>query len=249
MVLALLSALSILGALHQATKTHDTRALQQRGVTTSATVLRSSYDPDGGDPNGWTTDTVQFRDTQGRNNQADVGHHGDNHVEQGTRTPPIIYDPHHPTVAVSAQEYANSTPALDLTAAVAITAVLVISALATLLSAFELSKSDTKSNDDRPAGQQSHRGRCPSARVSRGPCAQHVGLLNWRRRCSSRSGTGERIAAMADVVYRDARGRLIKLVGAVTGEQLRTPVPATSAYPPTGDAPQKSLDATNPTEH
>jgi len=66
-VLALLSALSILGALHQATKTHDARALQQRGVTTSATVLRSSYDPDGGDPNGWTTDTVQFRDTQGRN--------------------------------------------------------------------------------------------------------------------------------------------------------------------------------------
>jgi len=151
MVLALLSVLSILGALHQATKTHDTRALQQRGVTTSATVLRSSYDPDGGDPNGWTTDTVQFRDTQGRNNQADVGHH-DNHVEQGTRILPIIYDPHHPTVAVSAQEYANSTPALDLTAAVAITAVLVISALATLLSAFELSKSDTKSNDDRPAG-------------------------------------------------------------------------------------------------
>jgi hypothetical protein len=28
---------------------------------------------------------------------------------------------------------------------------------------------------------------------------------------------------MLDVVYRDARGRLIKLVGALTGEQLRTP--------------------------
>jgi len=35
---------------------------------------------------------------------------------------------------------------------------------------------------------------------------------------------------MLDVVYRDARGRLIKLVGALTGEQLRTPVPATSAW-------------------
>jgi len=35
---------------------------------------------------------------------------------------------------------------------------------------------------------------------------------------------------MLDVVYRDARGRLTKLVGALTGEQLRTPVPATSAW-------------------
>jgi len=35
---------------------------------------------------------------------------------------------------------------------------------------------------------------------------------------------------MLDVVYRDARGRLIELVGALTGEQLRTPVPATSAW-------------------
>jgi len=35
---------------------------------------------------------------------------------------------------------------------------------------------------------------------------------------------------MFDVVYRAARGRLTKLVGALTGEQLRTPVPATSAW-------------------
>jgi len=35
---------------------------------------------------------------------------------------------------------------------------------------------------------------------------------------------------MLDVVYRDARGRLTKLAGALTGEQLRTPVPATSAW-------------------
>jgi len=35
---------------------------------------------------------------------------------------------------------------------------------------------------------------------------------------------------MLDVVYRDARGRLTELVGALTGEQLRTPVPATSAW-------------------
>ncbi len=35
---------------------------------------------------------------------------------------------------------------------------------------------------------------------------------------------------MFDVVYRDARGRLTRLVGALTGEQLRTPVPATSAW-------------------
>ena len=35
---------------------------------------------------------------------------------------------------------------------------------------------------------------------------------------------------MLDAVYRDARGRLTKLAGALTGEQLRTPVPATSAW-------------------
>jgi len=35
---------------------------------------------------------------------------------------------------------------------------------------------------------------------------------------------------MLDVVYRDARGRLTELVGALTGEQLRTPVPATAAW-------------------
>ena len=35
---------------------------------------------------------------------------------------------------------------------------------------------------------------------------------------------------MLDVVYRNARGRLTELVGALTGEQLRTPVPATSAW-------------------
>ncbi len=35
---------------------------------------------------------------------------------------------------------------------------------------------------------------------------------------------------MLDVVYRDARGRLTTLAGALTGEQLRTPVPATSAW-------------------
>jgi len=35
---------------------------------------------------------------------------------------------------------------------------------------------------------------------------------------------------MLDVVYRGARGRLTRLGGALTGEQLRTPVPATSAW-------------------
>jgi len=35
---------------------------------------------------------------------------------------------------------------------------------------------------------------------------------------------------MFDVVYGGARGRLTRLVGALTGEQLRTPVPATSAW-------------------
>jgi len=35
---------------------------------------------------------------------------------------------------------------------------------------------------------------------------------------------------MLDVVYRDARGRLTKLAGVLTAEQLRTPVPGTSAW-------------------
>lgn len=150
MVLALLGALSLLGTVREATNTDDTRALQQRGVTTSATVLQSTYDPNGGDPDGWTTDTVQFGNASGRDNYAVVHHHGDNHVEQRTGTLGIIYDPSRPSIAMSTQEYANSTPGADLTVAVVITAILIIGAVALFLMAFEFSKGTSPGQNIRP---------------------------------------------------------------------------------------------------
>ena len=78
--------------------THDewvdagrTDALRTHGITTQAIVLSVSYDPDGGDPNGWTALGVRFRDAAGRQRLATMGHHGppDEHVG---RPIPVIYD-------------------------------------------------------------------------------------------------------------------------------------------------------------
>ena len=41
------------------------RALDERGVDVAATVLDYSYDSNGGDPGGWTTDTVRFQTLTG----------------------------------------------------------------------------------------------------------------------------------------------------------------------------------------
>ncbi len=142
-VVALFGVLSIVGAVHQATATHRVRVLQQRGIRTVAEVLKSAYDPGGGDPNGWTTDTVQFHDPGGHLRQAVVGHHGDDHLERGSSEVTIVYDPKHPDVAMSAEEFANSTPGIDQAIAFATTAVVILAALGLLLPALQISKRST----------------------------------------------------------------------------------------------------------
>jgi hypothetical protein len=78
------------------------RVLDQRGVTTTATVLSYAYDPDGGDPGGWTTDRVGFTTASGAMVTATVGHH-DPGPERVSRVLEVTYDPQHPTVARAAR--------------------------------------------------------------------------------------------------------------------------------------------------
>jgi hypothetical protein len=77
------------------------RALDMRGVTTTATVLSYSYDAEGGDPGGWTTDHVRFA-TAGRGTVvATVGHH-DPGPERFNRVIDVTYDPQHLNVVRAA---------------------------------------------------------------------------------------------------------------------------------------------------
>lgn len=77
---------------------HAHRALDSRGLTTTATVLTSSYDPDGGDPNGWTTDQMRFTTAAGTVVTATLGHHGRGGETAGNRQR-VTYDPRDPSVA------------------------------------------------------------------------------------------------------------------------------------------------------
>lgn len=76
--------------------------LDKRGVTTTATLLSYSYDPDGGDPGGWTTDHVSFTTAVGATIVATVGHH-DPGPERASRVIDVTYDPRHPTLVRAAR--------------------------------------------------------------------------------------------------------------------------------------------------
>lgn len=73
-------------------------ALDSRGVTTTALVLSYHYDPDGGDPDGWTSDRVSFTTDTGRKVVTTVGHHSPG-PEQSTHLLSVTYDPQRPAVA------------------------------------------------------------------------------------------------------------------------------------------------------
>lgn len=136
--LLILLALGLL-ALTGAAATHWARvaadgttyaALHQRGVIAAATVLHSAYDPSGGDPNGWTMDTVQFH---GRPTiTATVGHHGGNRGERMTGTLSVVYDRDQPNRVMALQTYRQSTPGADLVVAILGTALSALLASAAL---------------------------------------------------------------------------------------------------------------------
>jgi hypothetical protein len=107
-------------------------ALDKRGVTTAATLVSYSYDPDGGDPGGWTTDQVSFRTTAGAAIVATVGHH-DPGPERASRVIDVTYDPRHPTV-VRAARYVDDADDPGNAVAGAILATLVTAAAASLTS-------------------------------------------------------------------------------------------------------------------
>lgn len=87
------------------------RAIDKRGLTTTAAVLSYSYDPDGGDPDGWTTDRVRFTTASGETVVTTVGHHSAG-PERTSRTMAVSYDPQHPAVArASAYEDDAADPA------------------------------------------------------------------------------------------------------------------------------------------
>lgn len=83
------------------------RPLYSRGITTTATVLSYHYDPEGGDPGGWTTDRITFMTRQGESITATVGHH-DPGTERTTHAIGVTYDPVHPDVVIAAD--ANVAP-------------------------------------------------------------------------------------------------------------------------------------------
>jgi hypothetical protein len=56
--------------------------LDQRGLTMTATLLGYFYNPEGGDPDGWTTDKVRFVTEAARVVVAIIGHHAPGPSEQ-----------------------------------------------------------------------------------------------------------------------------------------------------------------------
>lgn len=107
-VAGLIAAIAIwcwFGVADDTRSLHDQRALDSGGVTTTAAVLSYSYNENGGDPGGWTTDIVRFVDRHGRVVIATVGHH-DQGPEKVTRSMRVTYDPAVPSL-VRATGYLN----------------------------------------------------------------------------------------------------------------------------------------------
>lgn len=97
---------------HVATQGSIYRALQHHGVIVSATVLHSTYDPSGGDPNGWTEDTIALEARQRL--VTVVGHHGDNEAEERSGRLRVIYDRSDPARVMALATYRGVTPGADL---------------------------------------------------------------------------------------------------------------------------------------
>lgn len=100
-LLAALAAAAWSGTVDDLHAWRQHSALDARGVTNTAAVLSYSYDPDGGDPDGWTTDDVRFITATGTTVTARIGHHSPG-PEQTTRKLLVTYDPQHPTVVRAA---------------------------------------------------------------------------------------------------------------------------------------------------
>jgi hypothetical protein len=89
------------------------RHVYSRGVTTTASVLSYKYDPDGGDPGGWTTDRVAFTSNDGESVTAIIGHYNPG-PEKLTGRMHVTYDPVHPAVVIAADADVSPTDGSEL---------------------------------------------------------------------------------------------------------------------------------------
>ncbi len=134
-VLSVFAAFGVFGVLKSESEANRQSVLSERGVTTSAVVLHSSYDSGAGDPGGWTTDAVTFTDRSGHTVAVTVGHHYDDAPEQATARLAVIYDPTHPTTAMSVIDYQDDPSAGGVFFGIALLALVVSTAIGFLISA------------------------------------------------------------------------------------------------------------------
>lgn len=114
--------------------------LTARGVTIVAAVVHSSYDSGGGDPGGWTTDQVTFTDRSGQTIAATVGHHYDDASERATGHLAVIYDPAHPTTAMSVLDHQDDQSAGGVLVGIGLLSVFGFTAVGFLISALRFTR-------------------------------------------------------------------------------------------------------------
>lgn len=134
-VLAAVAAVGVFGVLRSVSDADRQAALTNRGVTTLATVVHSSYDASAGDPGGWTTDRVTFLDVSGQTIDTTVGHHYADQPERTTGHLAVIYDPTHPTTAMSLLDHQDDPSADGVLMAVGFTTLFGSTAIGFLISA------------------------------------------------------------------------------------------------------------------
>jgi hypothetical protein len=136
-ILAAVAVLCVFGALKSASDANRHAALANHGVTTLARVGDSSYDSGAGDPGGWSTDDVTFTDGSGQAIAVTVGHHYDDSAERATGHLTVIYNPTHPTTAMSMLDYQNDPSAGEILIGVVLAALFGATAIGFLISALK----------------------------------------------------------------------------------------------------------------
>jgi hypothetical protein len=138
--LAILTAIFVLGVRKDAVEQHATATLTTRGVTTLATVVSSSYDANGGDPGGWTTDRISFTTATGQTETGAVGHHNDDTPERASGHMPVIYDPAYPATVMSVADHQDRVSAGAFGFGLAFVTLTALAGAAFLLSALKFTR-------------------------------------------------------------------------------------------------------------
>lgn len=138
LILSVWAVVAVSGNFDDQNSLHRYHALASRGVTTTAQVIESHYDENGGDPGGWTTDTVRFRTDSGTVVQTVVGHHDSDSSERTSGRIEIVYDPQRPTVAVTRMQFDGGSTFPDLLVGLFVSAASIVAALVIAFFAVEI---------------------------------------------------------------------------------------------------------------